>query len=474
MISVSEKARAVIEWRSMDGTPSAAIRRAFEKAGYHLVVGPAPVRFTRRPDLVIIDIRRVSNPARAGRDLLQAVQASGAPAGVIFFITPGQHDIVNQTWPRRSVYDTSQPLSGLIALIDTRLRIGRLAEAAACQLEAIVATDAVPPSPNLPAWPAIAAWPAMAENARARILIAGPPAATAFSLLNTLRQRGLTVSTALSVPQIVSALDHLSYDAIVIQPRTHDDLLVMLARSLKRQARYKSLPIFLIDDELDEARPERASHPLITLTVGDATGRAADQISRAADLNRRHEALRQLVRGMDAHIFSETRLSEKLPAETNRADPRAPLRDEARPLGLVAEPDGAGMVFLAHVETLIKRRVATKTPLGAIAIRIAETTRNAEIGAQKSRLAGHVLRASFRLQDLVVQIDREIFMAICPHACSDDLARMTERARKAGASVLRDGRSHASFVQLESHEKAPELIARAIRSVREIAVRESA
>ena len=423
---IPENARAVIEWRSAGGTPTAAMRRAFDTAGYDLVIGAAPTRFARQPDLAVIDLRRADDPAAAMRRLAHSAHASGAPCGIVVYLNPEQRAEIEDRWPRRTLVESAQPPATLMRAIDARLRLGRLGEAAAGRLQALAAIDA------LHDWPA-----PIAAGTTLNILIAGPPAATALALMNALTREGAEVSTAFSAAQIMHALEHMAFDAVVIQPRTRDDLIVMLGRSLKRQARRRTLPVFLIEDELDDDSPARAGDSLVSLQVNAAPRSAAREICRAADLRRRHETLRSVLSLLEAQ----------------KPD---------------AGADAGKEYFLAQTEFALKRRIATKAPVGAITIRLSHDGASAALNGQKNRLAHHVLRNTFRLQDTIFEVDAGLWIALCPHAPENALPDMAERVRVIAASLLPGSAPLVGSVTLETHEKAPEFIARALRAVRPI------
>lgn len=233
--------RARIAWLSAAAKPTPSLRIALDAAGY------AWTRPPRKPaagaaDIALIDVRRSGDPLTEAKDLLARSGVIGSVLGVVILAPTSS---ISETVRLHlsalgDVCRSDLGPRGIVLRIRDRLRLAHLAEEAGDRLKSAVAAglDAPLPSLSRPGKPP-------------RILFAGAPGPLALSALGQID--GAECDAVFNAAQALRAANAAIFDAAVLLPSARDDLMIALARSLKRNRRFAGTPMFALTDDPDAA-----------------------------------------------------------------------------------------------------------------------------------------------------------------------------------------------------------------------------
>lgn len=281
------RAKATIAWLTAnDGAPDARIAAAAKAAGYSLVgadLSPA------RIDIAAIDLRGAEgSPSNASALVSRARRL--APAAGLIIIASGDASTERREALRRhaDVCYLRSDATPIIAAIRERLRLASLADEVGDRIKSLVADGRSISFAGLAAAPP-----------RLSVLIAGRPSPLTLSACNAVRRAASQTTCVFSAGQVMRALDHCRFDGAIFIPTNEDDLLLALARALRRHRDHRRLSVILAaeDEDLLDRCAERDGFDFILANhIEPDLSQRLDLLSRRAALA---SAMRRFLRSAD-------------------------------------------------------------------------------------------------------------------------------------------------------------------------------
>ncbi len=277
-----EQFRAVIAWISASGRSAPAAFADAAGAAHYRLAGDGET-----PDIAIIDLYD-SDPASDGAmEAITAGRRSGANAGLVIGAAAGAGVEDRRRLARlgETVFlrNSAEPLVGAVR---ERLRLSTLADEAGDRIKTLVADGR---TVNFAAPP-----PAGADFS---VLIAGKPSPIALAASNAILAASKKAVCVFSAGQAMRALDHTKFQGAVFIPGDENDLLVALARALRRHREHRRLPVIIVsaDEDLLDKRAARDGLDVM------AASRVADDLYNRLETTTRRSAM---AAGMRAFLRS--------------------------------------------------------------------------------------------------------------------------------------------------------------------------
>lgn len=231
--------KAAIAWLAADGgAPGARVAAAVAAAGYCLTAANAE---TERVDIAAVDLRGAEESAMIVTALVGAARRLAPTAGLLI-IASGDASREQREALRRHAdvcYLRNDP-TPVIAAIRERLRLAALADEVGDRIKSLVADGR-----------SISFAGFAADAPRLSVLIAGRPSPLTLSACNAVRRAASQTTCVFSAGQVMRALDHCQFDGAIFLPSDEDDLLLALARALRRHRDHRRLPVILATDDED-------------------------------------------------------------------------------------------------------------------------------------------------------------------------------------------------------------------------------
>ncbi len=307
--------RAKFAWLSAAGrsAPQAFIDAA-HAARYRLIEpGEAP-------DVAVVDLYGADPASEAAADAIAAGRRAGANAGLI--IAAGADANADDRRRCARLGETvllRNSVEPLIGAVRERLRLASLADEAGDRIKSLVADGRmVTFSPSVP------------KPADFSVLIAGKPSPIALAASNAISAASKTALCVFSAGQAMRALDHSKFHGAVFIPNDENDLLIALARALRRHREHRRLPVVIVSDD-EELLDKRAAKDGLDVM-------AASRVDE--DLFRRLEAATRRA-SMAAGMRAFLRSAEGNGGRALAANPRLFAQHAVRVLRRADETGGA-------------------------------------------------------------------------------------------------------------------------------------
>jgi hypothetical protein len=228
--------KASVAWFSPSGGgPSARLVSIAETAGYAILDASLAKSKGDRSDIAVIDLRGAEGSRPIATELLACARASGPLSGVII-LASGDTDRAQRSWLRRyaDVCYVRKDASPVVAAIRERLRLAGLVDEMGERIKSLVADGRT------------CSFAGLGDTTtRLSVLIAGRPSPATLSACNAIRQTASQTTCVFTAGQAMRALDHCQFDGAIFLPDDENDLLLALARALRRHRDHRRLPVIL-------------------------------------------------------------------------------------------------------------------------------------------------------------------------------------------------------------------------------------
>jgi PleD family two-component response regulator len=295
-----------------------AFADAARAARYELVEPPAEA------DIAIVDLYGADPDSPAAAEAVSGARRLNASAGIIIAADAGA-----ASDQRRRLGRLGEPVflrtsvEPLIGAVRERLRIASLADETGDRLKSLVAdgravTFATPP-----------------YKEDGPILIAGKPSPTALAASNALRAGARSSVSVFTAGQAMRALEHDRFDGAVFIPADENDLLIALARALRRHREHRRLPVIILskdEDILDRRAAKDGLEAMAAARAGDDLARRLNTMTRRANMS---AAMRAFLRSPEGNGGAGLAASPRLFAQ------------HAMRAGVRADDTGRAMSFVA-------------------------------------------------------------------------------------------------------------------------------
>ena len=274
--------RAKVAWLPASGRPAP---QAFIDAA-----GAARYRLAEpgeTPDIAIVDLYGADPQSEGATDAVAAARRAGAHAGVLIAAQAGAAAEDRRRCARlgETVF-LRHSVEPLIGAMRERLRLASLADEAGDRIRSLIADGrTVMFSPSVP------------KPADFSVLIAGKPSPIALAASNAISAESRQALSVFSAGQAMRALDHSKFHGAVFIPQDENDLLIALARALRRHREHRRLPVIIVSND-EELLDKRAAKDGLDVM---AASRVSDELFRRLDGATRRAAM---AAGMRAFLRS--------------------------------------------------------------------------------------------------------------------------------------------------------------------------
>jgi GGDEF domain-containing protein len=376
-----EAARATVAWLSSSmAPPPARLAAALAESRYAFAPN------ADAPDIALIDVRLSDDPAAAAYDLIASARRLAPPAGFLI-IAPVDADRDQRIAMRKLgdlVFARSR-VDHLVACIRERLRLAALAEETGERIKSSVAAGRAFALPKF-----------SEERADCSVLIAGAPSPLSLTANNAVRRWAKETTAVFTAGQVMRALDHKKFDGAIFLPEDEHDLLIPLARALRRHREHRRMPVIL-------------------------SARSEDLLDR---LGARDGF--EIVR--EGHLDED--LAQRIAISARRAHMADAMRSflqagERRSKGAPHEPK----FFATHAARLFRRSTETGRPVSLVGISLSPRGGAVDRGAANDALgrAAHTIGRIVRAEDMLAKLSSRTLVLMAPGARVDDAERMAER-----------------------------------------------
>mgnify|MGYP000389071680 CR=1 FL=1 len=268
----TEQTRARVAWIAAGarGVPP-ALADAARLARYDIVEPPATA------DIAVVDLYGADPDSPAAAVAVASARRLGAGAGVLIAADAAATSEHRRRLARLG--DTvflRTSVEPLIGAVRERLRLAALAEETGDRLKSLVADGRAVSFSTPPRKEDVA------------VLIAGKPSPLALAASHALRAASRTPVSVFTAGQAMRALDHTSFDGAVFIPADENDLLIALARALRRHREHRRLPVVILsaDEELLDRRAARDGlDAMAAARAGDDLARRLETMTRRASMS---------------------------------------------------------------------------------------------------------------------------------------------------------------------------------------------
>lgn len=400
---INAEARAHVAWLSASMSPPPA----------RLVAALAEARYAvgqDAPDIALIDVRLSDDPAAAAYDLVASARRLAPPAG--FLILAPLEATREQRIAMRRLGDlvfARSRLDPLVATVRERLRLAALAEETG---ERIKSTAAIGRAFSLPKF--------ADEADGCAVLIAGAPSPLSLTAANAVRRWAKDAAGVFTAGQVMRALDHKRFDGAIFLPDDENDLLIPLARALRRHRDYRRMPVII-------------------------SGRNEELLDRLAARD-----------GFD--IVRADHLDEDLAQRIASTARRARMADAMRTFLQAGERAQGGAhdpkFFAVHAARIFRRSAETGRTTSLVGLSVAPRVGGFERAEALSALAraAHTVCRIVRAEDMVARLSSRTLVLLAPGARADDAERIAGRIEGVvGGTLAREtlARAHVRVGAIE-------------------------
>lgn len=431
----SSTSRATIAWLTAGEAPGARTLAAAQAAGYRVSFAAARGAGEPRPDIAVIDLRGDEDPCRRAADLVVRARALAPVSGTLIVVS---HDLAARTRSalrrRAETIQAGADDAPVIGAVRERLRLAGLADEMGERVKSLIADG------RTVSFDALAKSPGMLS-----VLIAGRPSPMTLGACHAVRAIAAQTSCVFSAGQVMRALDHARFDAAIFLPADEDDLLLALARALRRHHDHRRLPV------------------LVAVETDDFADRCV-----ARD-------------GFDS--IAARQLDGDLPVRLELAARRARMATAIR--GFLRSPEGCGdgrdgaagaRFFAHHAIRQFKRADDTGQPISLIALTLA-TEHAAQGSGGVSRALGEAQKTITKLvraEDMIARLSENTLILLVRGARGEDAARIAGRIEGVLSgtllrSALAVARIRMGAIERRARDDIETSIAELMRALRESA-----
>jgi PleD family two-component response regulator len=401
--------RARLAWSSASGRAApAAFIDAANAARYRLVDA------CETPEIAVVDLYGADPFGEAATAAVADARRSGAGAGLI--IAADANAAADERRRCIRLGETvflRNSVEPLIGAVRERLRLAHLADEAGDRIKTLIADGRT-----------VTFSPAAQAAADCSVLIAGKPSPVALAASNAVESASKKALCVFSAGQAMRALDHLKFQGAVFIPSDENDLLIALARALRRHREHRRLPVIIVsaDEDLLDKRAARDG-----LDVMSAR-RVADDLHRRLETTTRRAAM---AAGMRAFLRS---------AEGNGGS------------ALAANP----RLFAQHAVRALRRADETGRAVSFVSLSLAPKSGGPAPAARKAldealRTAARLVRA----EDMIARLTGTTLIFMLRGAREADAERVARRLEGVIAGTqTRASLDHADVVAT-AIERAP-------------------
>lgn len=283
----SEAPKAVISWLTPDGvSPEQRVFLAAQSAGYLLLDQSAA---KRRCDIAVVDLRGFLEPSPAIADLVDRARSLSPAAGLIIAASAGADRKLRALLRRHGdVHFLGRDAAPLIASVRERLRLFSLADEMGERMKSLVADGRT-----------ISFSGFEERRDRVSVLVAGNASPLTLNVCNAVNRVAAHTSCVFTAGQVMRALDHYKFDCAIFLPSGESDLLIALARALRRHRDHRKLSVFMAsaDDDLLDRCASKEGFDVILANHLDSD--LAPRLETAARRARMASAMRSFLRSTD-------------------------------------------------------------------------------------------------------------------------------------------------------------------------------
>lgn len=381
--------RATVVVASDAGVPAPRLKDVLAAAGYRVIgsgtadLGPC--------DLVLIDVRASRTPAADVMRLHDATRFRAPAAGVVVLAGAGLDVEGRRT--ARAVGDLCllrRRYEPLVHAVRNRLRLSRLAEEASQRLRTIARQPGAPRLPRL-----------VPDERPARVIVAGAPSPLALAATNVLREgAGCETTCVLSAGQVMRALEAQAFDAALFLPDDENDLLMSLARALRRHRRHRATPVLIAapDDDLFDVLAARNAGEVIP------AAHVTDDLAQRIVLVARRERLARSLRDF--------------------------LSAPCDPLLLDPHTEAYARAFFAdHATRIVMDADRARRPLSLVGVlsKPARETASTDEILRARRLCARAVADVVRAEDMTAALDEEMLVVLLPSTGLEDAREVARR-----------------------------------------------
>ncbi len=379
--------RARVAWVAASGKPApqALIDAAF--AARYRIADSLDAETGDVPDIVIVDLYGADPASEAAADAVATARRRGAAAGVIIASDGAAGAEQRRRLARlgETVFlrTSIEPLMGAVR---ERLRLASLADETGDRIKTLVAdgrTVTFSPTANRPS--------------DLSVLIAGKPSPVALAASNAVIAGAKKSACVFSAGQAMRALDHGTFQGAVFIPNGENDLLIALARALRRHREHRRLPVIIVSDDEDLLDRRAAKDGLDIM----AASRLGDDLSRRLDTATRRAAMAAAMRAF-------LRSPEGNGAASGAASPR---------------------LFAQHAVRCLARADETGRAVSFVALSLAAKGESLAAGAARAGL-DEALRTAARLvraEDMIARLTSTTLVFMLRGTGGDDAERVARR-----------------------------------------------
>jgi PleD family two-component response regulator len=401
----AKTARARIAWLAPGGSPpDPTVLAAAADARLAFVEQPRPI------DVAVVDLRNASEPA----SLLIAARRLAAPAGFLILASP-DCDAPTRAYFRRSsetIFAGAEP-APLITAIADRLRLAALADETGERIKSRIAAGLSVGFPKLdPASPDFA------------ILVAGRPSPLTLQAVSAVKPRSAEVACVFTAGQAMRAFEHQRFDGAVFLPSDENDLLIPLARALRRHREHRRLPVLLTTLDPSLALQLSRRDGFETIAPRHIDNDLAARLEQAARRTRVASAMRVFLKSAEAGADPRTgAVSARFFAQhvarifdrANETGQPVVLLGVWRHLDLRPGEQDTGDAQMLEIARITRRLVRAEDLVGRLSsslLAIAMRAATGEIGARVAErlegiISGSISRAAGVKSIVAMAVERE-------------------------------------------------------------------
>lgn len=407
--------RAHIGWGG--AKPGSSIENAMATAQYGLL-DMEEANFRSPPDIFVIDVRSAEKPVAVAGERLRQARRHAPMSGAIIYASR------NETPPNRKalavigdVVFADERHTSLVLAIRDRLRLGALAEETSERIRSLSASASVTAFPDL-----------AAPTNSLSVLIAGKPSPAVLAAANMLQAKGFKTPCVFSAGHAMRTLETDAIDSAIFLPEDETDVLISLARALKRHRSFRKTPVLVVGTKED-------------VTSNWFDGDAFDLIyTDHLDTNLIYRIERATRRA---------RLSSVMAAFISTCDGHG-VRDR------VSGAYSANF-FTHHGARLHRRLNETSHPLSVVGIGLDDCASKEErnrLMRQAVKIIGRITRP----QDMAVRLTPHQLAVLLPNVISDDAASIAARLQGVLSASIRH-KGSISVAYCHARENLEETIA---------------
>jgi len=338
-------------------------------------------------DIAVVDLYGVAPDSRSAAAAVASARKLAASAGIMLTADSTVNEDQRKNFARlgETVF-LRNSVEPLIGAIRERLRLASLADEVGDRIRTLVADGR-----------AISFSPTVKAGADRSILIAGRPSPIALAASNAISAHAKHSTCVFSAGQAMRALEYGAFLGAVFIPRDENDLLIPLARALRRHREHRRLPVIIVSDDEDLLDSRAAKDGLDIM--------AASQISD--DLYRRLETTTRRAT-MAAAMRAFLRSPEGNGADSGAASPR---------------------LFAQHAYRSLARADETGRPVSFVMLSVAARADERSNIIARAALDDAIRTAArlIRAEDMIARLTATTLVFMFRGTCGEDADRAARR-----------------------------------------------